>query len=424
MFKRASVVEPNRLLLDSYLHAVGAVQAEAVLPMRLPPCPSGDLIVVGAGKASAAMAASVERHWAGRRPPRGLVLTRHGHGVETKSIDIVEAGHPLPDAQGLMACAELLHLVRSAKPEDHVLALISGGGSSLLTLPEDGLDLADIRDITGQLLRSGVPIAEINGVRRHLSKTLGGRLAAYCSAPISVLIISDVVGDDPRVIASGPFHEDGSTPADALVLLERWKINVPPRIYKHLRKAIDLSATPINPAAIDTYILATGRTALRSASHRLAEAGVYPLLLGDLLQGEARTLGCAHGHLALDIAARRAPGDRPIALLSGGETTVTVRGHGRGGRNSEYLLGLAITIEGHANIHAIACDTDGIDGSEHNAGAYLSPEHWSLAKARGIDAHAHLDDNDAYGFFQQMDALVMTGPTRTNVNDYRAILIT
>lgn len=305
-----------------------------------------------------------------------------------------------------------------------MLALISGGGSSLLTLPEDGLELADIRVVTNQLLLSGAPIADINGVRRHLSKTLGSKLALGCRAPISVLIISDVVGDDPRIIASGPFHDDGSTPADALAILERWSIEVPARVHAHLRRACirphDAATTP----RIDTYILATGRTALQAAASFFAGRDVDTLLLGDLLQGEARALGGAHGRLAKALAGRRSPGDRPIVLLSGGETTVHVRGHGRGGRNSEYLLGLAIELRGHPGIHAIACDTDGLDGSEDNAGAWLTPAHWEQAMAMGIDAHAHLDANDAYGYFAGLDALIVSGATRTNVNDYRAILVT
>ena len=408
---------------------MAAVKAEALLPPNLPaPPPIGRLIVVAAGKAAADMAASVERHYPAHVPMEGLAITRHGHGVPTRRIQVVEAGHPLPDAAGLAAAETLLNLARSAKPVDRVLALISGGGSSLLTLPAAGLSLTDVQTTVGGLLNSGAPIADINCVRKHLSLTLGGRLAQACAAPVTSLMLSDVVGDDPSVIASGPFTADATTYSDALAVLEGWQVHIPSSVRNHLQQGASgaFPDTPKPGAAcfqqVNTRIIGNGASALAGAADYLRRHGVVPVVLGDHFVGEARELAEEFATLTRSHIHTNT-GGVPIALLSGGEAQVTVRGGGRGGRNAEFLLALALELNGLAGVYALAADTDGIDGTEDNAGACIDPGTLTRATSLGVDARSSLEDNDAYGFFSTLGDLVVTGPTRTNANDFRIILL-
>ncbi len=384
------------------------------------------------------MAACVEAQWP-ETDLSGLVITRHGHAVPTQRIEVVEAGHPLPDAAGLAAAQRLYDRVRTAGPEDMVLALISGGGSSLLSLPVEGVSLADLQAVMRALLNSGAAIAEINTVRKHLSQSLGGRLAAVCRARVTALLISDVSGDDPAVIASGPFAPDPSTFADALAVLARWQINAPASVLRHLQAgaAGEREETP-KPGAtcferVEHHVIANGRTALLAAADFWRARGIRPVILGDTFSGEAREVAQAFAALTREICQFNNPWSAPVVLLSGGETSVSITstghsgtghsGTGRGGRNSEFLLALAIALNGLAGVHALAADSDGIDGTEANAGAIIAPDSLARAAALGIDAGAQLAAHDAYGVFAGLDDLLLTGPTRTNVNDYRAILI-
>jgi hydroxypyruvate reductase len=416
-------------LLGGFKAALAAVKAEAIMPALSPDTGAQRLLVLGAGKAAAAMAAGVETQLTDRELA-GLAITRHGHGVNTQRIEVVEAGHPLPDAAGLAAAQRLVDLVHDAKPDDQVLALLSGGGSSLLSLPATGIPLNDLQSLSRALLQSGAPIAEINCVRKHLSQTLGGRLAAACRAPVTVWLISDVAGDDPAVIASGPFAADPTTYADALDVLARRNIVAPDAIMQHLLAGTrgEIAETPKPGAAcfnrVEHRLLANGRTALQAAAQYFDNHGIRPVILGDTFSGEAREVAQVFAALCREIRQHENPWTTPVVLLSGGETSVTVgAGSGRGGRNSEFLLALAIALNGLDGVHALAADSDGIDGSEDNAGALLAPDSLARAAALGIDARAKLDAHDAYGFFTVLDDLVMTGPTRTNVNDIRAILI-
>lgn len=422
-------MQPRELLVGAFQAAVAAVKAEALLPPHLPPPPRGRLIVVAAGKAAADMAVCVERHYGDDVAMAGLAITRHGHGLPTRRIRVLEAGHPLSDAAGQAAVEKLLGLVRGARPDDRVLALLSGGGSSLLFLPAEGLTLDDARATVKGLLLSGAPIADINCVRKHLSLTLGGRLAQACAAPVTALLLSDVVGDDPGVIASGPFAPDATTYADALAVLETWRVESPAAIRSHLARGV-AGAIPETPKAgdacfaqVDTRIVGNGRTALDGAAAHLWQEGLEAEVLGDHFGGEARVLAREFASQVHAARTGRRVGARPLVLLSGGEAQVTVRGRGRGGRNTEFLLALALELQGMPGVHALAADTDGIDGSEDNAGALLAPDTLARAAGLGLDAGAFLDDNDAYGFFSVLGDLVMTGPTRTNANDFRAILL-
>lgn len=419
----------RELLQGAFLAAVAAVKAGALLPSHLPPPPQGRLLVAAAGKAAADMAAWAEAHYGDGVALEGLAITRHGHGLPTRRIRVVEAGHPLPDTAGLAAAEALLALVTRATPDDRVLALISGGGSSLLTLPAEDLALTDVQATVRGLLNSGAPIADINCVRKHLSRTLGGRLARACGAPVTALLLSDVAGDDPGVIASGPFAPDATTYADALAVLKTWRVEVPATIRAYLERGAAGGLTETPKAGdtcftrVDTRILGNGRTALEGAASWLRRRGVAAEVLGDRFGGEARDLARDFARQVLATKARRPGGDTPLVLLSGGEAQVTVRGRGRGGRNAEFLLALALELNGLEGVHALAADTDGIDGSGDNAGALLGPDTLGRAAALGRDARACLDDNDAYGFFAALGDLVMTGPTRTNANDFRAILL-
>ena len=407
-----------RLLLRRLLDAsLASAQPAQCVPPHLPEPPAGRTVVVGAGKAAATMARAVEEHWDG--PLEGLVVTRYGHRVPTERIEVVEAAHPVPDAGGREAAARILSLVEGLSADDLALCLISGGGSALLTLPAEGIELADKQAVTGALLRSGAAIGEINCVRKHLSAIKGGRLGAACyPARVVSLLISDVPGDDPAVIGSGPTVPDPTTFADALAVLRKYGIAEPAAVIQHLQRGEGETPKEGDPRLADaeTRIVATPAMALTAAAKAAREAGYEPVILGETLEGEARALAREHAGLARDAA----PG---TVLLSGGEATVTVTGEGRGGPNAEYALALALALDGAPGIFATACDTDGIDGTEDNAGALVTPDTIARARAAGEDAAARLAVNDAYGFFAQLGDLVMTGPTLTNVNDFRAILV-
>jgi hydroxypyruvate reductase len=416
--------DPPTILRAMFDAAVRAASPADRLPPFLPDPPTGRTIVIGAGKAAAAMAKAVEEHWRG--PLSGLVVTRYGHGADCERIEIVEAGHPMPDWAGLDAARRILALPQGLTPDDLVLALISGGGSALLALPATGITLEEKRAINRALLDSGAAIGEMNCVRKHLSAIKGGRLAlAAAPARMVALMISDVPGDDPSVIASGPTVPDPTTSAEALSILEKYAIAMPRGVRALLESGISETPKPGDPrfAHVKNQVIATPRGALDAAASVARQAGFTPVILGDALEGEAREVALTHAAIARRVAALGQPAAAPCVLISGGETTVTLRGRGRGGRNAEFLLALAIALGGHPDIWAMACDTDGIDGTEDNAGAMLTPDTLARAAARGMDARALLADNDGYGFFSALGDLVITGPTRTNVNDFRAILI-
>lgn len=415
---------PETILRRMFDAAVAAAMANARLIAALPPPPRGRTVVVGAGKAAAAMAAVVERTWPG--PLSGVVVTRYGHGVPTERIEVVEAGHPNPDAASQLAAERMLQLATGLGADDLLLCLVSGGGSALMALPAPGVTLTDKRQVTQALLRSGAAIDEINTVRKHLSAIKGGRLAvAAAPAPVVALLISDVPGDDPSVIASGPTVADPGTFAEARRVIAHYGIEVPDKVAAHLAAAVDETPKPgdVRLAGSRAMVIATAQDALEAAADVARQAGIEPVILGDALEGEARDVAKVLAAIARQVAAHGQPAAAPCVLLSGGETTVTVRGKGRGGRNAEFLLALAIALAGHPRICALAADTDGIDGSEDNAGAIIRPDSLVRAAALGLDARALLADNDAYSFFAALGDLLVTGPTRTNVNDFRAILI-
>jgi hydroxypyruvate reductase len=418
------------LLRELFDAAVAAADPAHCLPAWLPDPPDsarGRTVIVGAGKAAAAMARAVEDHWRGD-PERvsGIVVTRYGHGLPTRRIEVVEASHPAPDAAGQRAAARLLQAVAGLTADDLVLVLLSGGGSALLAAPMAGITLDEKRAVTRALLACGAGIGEINCVRKHLSALKGGRLAlAAAPARVLTLAISDVPGDELSTIASGPTVPDPTTCADALEIVGRYGITLPAGAREALLSGTAETPKPGNPgfARCESHIIATAQGSLAAAAELARKRGLTPLVLGDAIEGEAREAARVLGGVALSCAAHGVPLAAPCVLLSGGETTVTVRGVGRGGRNAEFLLGLALALGGHARISAIACDTDGIDGSEDNAGAMVLPDTPVRAIAAGIDLRARLTENDAYGVFAALGDLVVTGPTRTNVNDFRAILI-
>ncbi|SFW12077.1 hydroxypyruvate reductase [Nitrosovibrio sp. Nv17] len=412
-----------------------------VVPPHLPALPGswgGRILVVAVGKAAASMALGVERHW--RRHAawdrlEGIALTRYGHGLPLERIRVVEAGHPLPDARGEQAARDILDRVRALDRGDLLLCLISGGGSSLLSLPLTGVSLTDVRLLTSQLLRCGAPIQDINVVRKHLFAVHGGRLAAASRAPVRALIVSDVTGDDPSDVASGPCAPDPSTCSDALEVLARHRIDVPLAVGRLLRTGEEGESPKPGDAAfrqVENSVVATACDALRGAVAYFHDQGIPAVILDHAVTGEAREAAARMAGLSLRIRRHGQPWKTPVVLLSGGETTVTLAGGkgavdtvpaGRGGRNSEFLLSLAVELGEGENIHALACDTDGIDGSERNAGAVVTPDCLRRARRIGMDARNVLARHDAYTFFERLGDLVITGPTRTNVNDYRAILI-
>ena len=419
---------PRAFLRRLYDAAIEAAQPAHCLPKFLPEVPRGRLVVIGAGKASAAMARVFEDHWPG--PLSGAVVTRYGYRVPCRRIEILEAAHPVPDEAGLAASRRILGAVAGLTEDDTVVCLISGGGSALLTLPIDGVTLADKQAVNRELLRSGANICEMNVIRRHLSSIKGGRLAAACHpARVINLLISDVPGDNPIDIASGPTVPDPTTCADALALLRRYGMNLPASALDALESGRGESVKPGDPrlARVETHLITTPQTALEAAAEAARQAGVPAHILGDAIEGEARDVGKVMAGLARQVARRQQPFSTPCVLLSGGETTVTLRGdgsnRGRGGRNVEFLLALGVALDGQPGVHALAGDTDGVDGVEEIAGAYLAPDSLQRAWDQGLRPKDALADNDGHGFFGALGDAIVTGPTMTNVNDFRAILI-
>ena len=405
------------LLEESFRAAVAAADPLQILAPHLPAPPKGRTFVAAAGKAAASMAFSLEQHFRG--PVEGIAITRYGHGMPTQRIRVVEAGHPVPDEAGERAAREILERTRRLGEEDLLLALLSGGGSSLLSLPAPDIPMADLKAVTRELLRSGAAIQEMNTVRKHLSAIHGGRLAAASRAPVLALIISDVTGDDPTHIASGPCAPDPTTYRDALSILERYRVSPPPSVRARLESAVDETPKPGSEIFrnVQNRVIATAHRSLEAAAAVFRAGGVTPVILGDTVTGEAAEAAKVFASLVKEIRAYGTPWKPPVALISGGECTVTLRGEGgRGGRCAEFLLSLGIETGG---VWAIAADTDGIDGSEDNAGAVLAPD----SMQRGLPARDLLARNDSYGFFSALGGLVVTGPTRTNVNDYRAIVV-
>jgi len=417
-------LDPRTLLRQLFDAAIASAQPALCLPPHLPAPPKGRTIVIGAGKASAAMAQALERHWPG--PLEGLVVTRYGYEQPCERIEIVPAAHPVPDEAGLLASRRIAQKVAGLTADDLVIALISGGGSALLVAPVPGLTLDDKRAVNAALLASGATISEMNCVRRHLSALKGGRLGALCHpARVVTLAISDVPGDDPRDIASGPTVADPGTCADALAIIDRYGLAVPASVRHVLASGDGESVKPGDPrlARGELRMVTAPQVALEAAARVAREAGVAAHILGDSLEGEARDLGKTMAGIARQVATRGQPFEPPCVLLSGGETTVTLRGQGRGGRNVEFLLSLALALDGLRGVHAIAGDTDGVDGAEEIAGAHVAPDTLARAWASGMNPRASLDANDAHTFFRALGDSVVTGPTLTNVNDFRAILV-
>ncbi len=418
-------ISPRDLLTRMFTAAVNAAQPEHCLPRFLPKPPKkGRTIVIGAGKASAEMARVLERHWPGELS--GLVVTRYGHAVPCERIQIVQAAHPVPDGAGRAAAGRMLDMGRQVTADDLVICLISGGGSALLPLPGDNMMLQDKQAISRALLKSGATISEINCVRRHLSAVKGGRLAAaFHPARVVNLLISDVPGDNPVDIASGPTVGDPTTCADALDIVRRYAIELPKGARWLLETGEGETVKPDDPrlARVETHLIATPQMALEAAAEVARKAGVTPVILGDSIEGEARDVAKVIAAIALQAKRHGQPAGAPCVLLSGGETTVTVRGAGRGGRNVEFLLGLALALDGAPDIFAAAGDTDGVDGLEAIAGAFVTPDTLARAWALGIRPRDSLDANDGHGFFGALGDALVTGPTLTNVNDFRAVLV-
>jgi hydroxypyruvate reductase len=414
---------PEELLKAMFKAAVDAALPALCLPPHLPARPKGRTIIIGAGKASGAMAKALEDAWDG--PLEGLVVTRYGYRVPTQRLEVIEAAHPVPDAAGREAAQRIFKMVQGLTPDDLVLCLISGGGSALLALPARGITLEDKQDVNKALLKSGATISEMNVVRKRLSAIKGGRLAAAAApAHVITLMISDVPGDDPSIIASGPTVPDPSTKQEALAIVDKYSIELPPSVREVLREGEE-TPKPGDPcfARVENIMIATPQASLEAAALVAREAGVTPVILGDSIEGESRDVALVHAGIARQCAMRGQPEVPPCVLISGGETTVTLKGKGKGGPNTEFLLALAIALHGMANIYALAGDTDGVDGSEDNAGALIYPDTLARAEQAGLNAKAMLADNDPYSFFAEIGDLLETGPTLTNVNDLRAVLI-
>ena len=417
-------LNPSVLLRQMFDAAVAAALPEKSVPRFMPQKPNGRTIVVGAGKASAAMAKVFEENWRG--PLEGLVVTRYGHGAKCQHIKIVEAAHPVPDQAGTKAAHDILAMVQGLSADDLVVALISGGGSSLLNLAALGITAEEKREVNRALLASGAPINEMNAVRKHLSSIKGGRLAvAAYPARVETLVISDVPGDDVSAVASGPTVADPTTFAEARNILAKYNIAVPPSVSRHLEAALNETPKPGDERLQNAYthLIASPQTSLEAAAEVARQHGITPIILGDALEGEAREVGFVMAGIARQVSHFGQPATAPCVLISGGETTVTVKGKGFGGRNVEFLLGLAVKLNGAAGIHALAADTDGIDGAREVAGAIITPETLKRARALGIDPWALLANNDAHTFFEKLGDQIITGPTLTNVNDFRAVLI-
>jgi hydroxypyruvate reductase len=424
--------EPRAFLRALYDAAVARAQPGVVMASQLPRPPRGRTVVVGGGKASGAMVAALDALWPKDAPLEGLVLTRYHHtppayAARPGRIELREAAHPVPDEAGLRGAAEMMQRVRGLVPDDLVIALVSGGGSALLSLPAPGLSFTDKQAINRALLESGAAIDEMNCVRKHLSALKGGRLAAACApAPVWTLLISDVPGDAPGVIASGPTVPDDTTCADALAICRRYGIELPAAARAGLDSGAFETPKPGDAcfAGHEVRMLATPWASLEAAAALARSAGVEAVLLSDEIEGESRVVGQVHAAMARAVARQGQPWRKPVVILSGGETTVTVRSKGgRGGRATEFLLGCALALQGEPGVHVLAADTDGIDGIEDNAGAVVTPDTLARARAAGMSARERLDANDAYTFFSSLSDLVVTGPTFTNVNDFRALLI-
>lgn len=419
--------DDHRQLLRAMFDAAVAAASPAVcLPPHLAKIepPKGRTIVIGAGKAAAAMAAAVEAHWHGGAL-EGLVVTRYDHGAPTKQIEVIEASHPVPDAAGREAAKRILRKVEGLTADDLVIALISGGGSALMALPADGVTLEEKQAVNKALLKSGANISEMNCVRKHLSAIKGGRLArAAAPARVVALMISDVPNDDLSVIASGPTVPDPTTRHDALAVIAKYGIAAPAAVLDHLSRDACETPKPGDPIfeRVQNILVATPQGSLDAAAAVARQAGFAPCILGDL-EGESRDVALVHAGIARQIALHGQPFEPPVAIISGGETTVTVRGNGKGGRDAEFLLGLTLALEGFGGISALACDTDGIDGVETNAGAIMTADSFARARTAGVDLKALFANNDAFTAFDALGDLVVTGPTRTNVNDFRAILV-
>ena len=424
----------KQLLHSMFMAAVEAAQPEKTIPAHLPSVPKGRTVVIGAGKASAEMARVFESHWTG--PPdklSGLVVTRYGYKAECQHIEIIEAAHPVPDAAGEDAAKRILETVSNLSKDDLVVCLISGGGSALLSLPAFSLTLEDKQQMNRALLKSGANIREMNCVRKHLSAIKGGRLAASLHpAKLVTLMISDVPDDDPDVIASGPTVPDPTTYTDAMDIIKRYGITEPRKAIERLQQGLEgmnttVSETPKpdDPCFENTeaILIATPQRSLEAAAKIALQNGITPVILGDSIEGESSQVATVHAGIAKQIIRHGQPVKKPCVLLSGGETTVTIKGSGRGGRNAEFSLALATALNGIEGIHCLAADTDGIDGSEDNAGCFVSPSTLQRATDIGIKAKDYLANNDAYSFFDKLDDLLITGPTLTNVNDFRAILV-
>lgn len=418
------MTDPEKLLRAMFQAAVEAALPEKSVPRFMPSKPKGRTIVVGAGKASAAMAKVFEEHWDG--PLEGMIVTRYGHGAKTRHIRVVEAAHPVPDAAGAAAAAEMLASVKGLTSDDLVVALISGGGSALLSLAADGISADDKRAVNKALLASGAPIHEMNCIRKHLSRIKGGRLAAAAyPARVETLVISDVPGDDVSAVASGPTVADPTSYEDARAIISKYAIAIPNSVRRHFDAGVDETPKPGDPrlSTAQTRLIASPQTSLEAAAAVASAYGVTPLILGDALEGEAREVGYVMAGIARQVRHFGQPVRPPSVLISGGETTVTVKGNGFGGRNVEFLLGLAIKLAGAENIHALAADTDGIDGAREVAGAVVKPDTLSRARSIAMDPWDMLLRNDAHTFFERLGDQVITGPTLTNVNDFRAILV-
>ena len=419
----------RQLLIDSFHAAVAAADPLKMIAAHLPPPPRGRTLVVGAGKAAASMARAVELAWPAGAPLSGLVVTRYGHATQTTRVLVREAGHPLPDTAGQAAAGDIVQLVSALSEDDLLLAVLSGGGSSLLALPVPDVAVDDLIAVTNALLRGGVPITDMNIVRKHLSQIQGGRLAGHCKAPVTALIISDVTGDDPSAIASGPTCPDASTFQNALDILVRYKVAAPASVLAHLQAGARgaRAETPKPNSEVfsrtSNTVIATARRSLQAAADFFRSRGIAPVMLGDTVTGEASEVAKVYAALVREIRHHHQPFRAPVALISGGECTVTVRGDGRGGRCAEFLASLAVELDGMPGVYALAADTDGIDGTEDNAGALLFPDSPERAATLGVSARAMLANNDGYSYFSALGDLLVTGPTRTNVNDYRVILI-
>lgn len=414
----------RQILQDLFRDAVAAAQPSLAVRANLPPRPAGRTIVIGAGKASAQMARAFEEAWEG--PLDGLVVTRYGYAAPCQRIEIVEAAHPVPDATGYLAARRILEKVSGLSQDDLVVALISGGGSALLPHPASGMSFEDEQAVNQVLLASGAPIGVMNIIRSELSAIKGGRLAAHAApARVATLVVSDVPGDDPALVASGPTVPLNSSRAEARHLVSVYRLDLPQSAHDLLASEANPAPRPTDPAFArnSVRVIASAALSLEAAASRARSSGLSPHILSDAIEGEARDVARVHAAIAREIRSRNRPFAKPSLILSGGETTVTLRGKGRGGRNAEFLLAFALAIEGIEGITALAADTDGIDGAGDNAGAIADGTSATRMRAAGIDPLAALADNDAYTAFRAIDGLYVTGPTGTNVNDFRAVIV-